>query len=141
MLSGRLPLQNGDSAQATYRLSTLTVTPPPLPAPPQQPEPPPPPPPPVSGAAPDLVISNMTSNTFTVKNQGEVAAGPFRVTVVAGPTHADSDFPGLGVGQSQMRTFDVACEDTREARADSLNQVAENNGVNNIASHTGPDFC
>ena len=140
-LAGRLPLQNGDRAQATYRLSTLTVTPPPSPAPPQQPQPQPPPPPPVSGAAPDLVISNMTSNTFTVKNQGEVAAGPFRVTVVAGPSHADFDFPGLGVGQSQMRTFDVACEYTREARADSLNQVAENNEVNNIASHTGPDFC
>jgi len=87
------------------------------------------------------VISNMTSNSFTVKNQGEVAAGPFRVTVVAGPTHADFDLPGLGVGQSQMRTFDVACEYTREARADPLNQVAENNEVNNIASHSGPDFC
>jgi subtilase family serine protease len=135
-------MQNGDSAQATYRLSTLTVTPPPSPAPPQQPEPPPPPPPPVSGAAPDLVISNMTSNTFTVKNQGEVAAGLFRVTMVAGPNHADVDLPGLGVGQSQMRTFDVAtCEYVREARADSLNQVAENNEVNNIASHPGPDFC
>jgi len=87
------------------------------------------------------VIANMTSNAFTVKNEGEVAAGPFRVTVVAGPTHADFDFPGLGVGQSQMRTFDVACEYVREARVDPLNQVAENNEVNNIASHAGPDFC
>ena len=43
--------------------------------------------------APDLVITNMTSNSFTVKNQGEVAAGPFRVTVVAGPNHADVDLP------------------------------------------------
>lgn len=140
-LSGRLPMQNGDRAEATYRLSTLTVTPPPLPAPPQQPDPAPPPPPPVSGAAPDLVISNMTSNTFTVKNQGEVAAGPFRVTVVAGPTHADVDLPGLGVGEAQMRTFNVACEYVREARVDPLNQVAENNEVNNIANHPGPDFC
>jgi hypothetical protein len=140
-LAGRLPLQNGDSAQATYRLTTLTVTPPPSPAPPQEPQPAPPPPPPVSGKAPDLVISSMTSNSFTVKNQGEVAAGPFRVTVVAGPTHAEIDVPGLGVGQSQMRTFDVSCFYVREARADSLNQVAENNEVNNIASHAGPDFC
>jgi subtilase family serine protease len=76
-----------------------------------------------------------------VKNQGEVAARPFRVTVVAGPTHAEIDVPGLGVGQSQMRTFDVSCFYVREARVDSLNQVAESNEVNNIASHTGPDFC
>jgi hypothetical protein len=40
-----------------------------------------------------------------------------------------------------MRTFDVSCDYTREARADSLNQVAENNEVNNIASNPGPDFC
>jgi CARDB. len=83
----------------------------------------------------------MTSNSFTVKNQGEVAAGPFRVTVVAGPGRAEIDLPGLAVGESQTRTFDVACEYLREARADSLNQVAENNEVNNIASHAGPDFC
>jgi hypothetical protein len=141
-LAGRLPLQNGDSAQATYRLSTLTVTPPPSPAPPQQPEPAPPPPPPVSGKAPDLVITSMTSNSFTVKNQGEVAAGPFRVTVVAGSNRADVDLPGLGVGESQMRAYDVAnCYDVREARVDSLNQVAENNEVNNIGNSPGPDFC
>ena len=60
--------------------------------------------------------------------------------MVAGPGRAEIDLPGLGVGESQMRTFDVACEYVREARADSLNQVAENNEVNNIASHTGPDF-
>ena len=83
----------------------------------------------------------MTSNSFTVKNQGEVAAGPFRVTVVAGLNHADFDFPGLGVGESQMRSFGVVACDTHEARADSLNQVAENNEVNNIASHPGPSFC
>jgi hypothetical protein len=141
LLAGRLPSQNGDSAQATYRLSTLTVTPPPLPAPPQQPDPAPPPPPPVTGKAPDLVITNMTISSFTVKNQGEVAAGPFRVTVVAGPTRAEIDLPGLGVGESQTRMFSVGCEYLREARADSLNQVAENNEVNNIASHAGPDFC
>ncbi len=141
LLAGRLPMQNGDRAEATYRMSTLTVTPPPLPAPPQPTPPRPTPPPPVPGAAPDLVISSMTSNTFTVRNQGEVAAGPFRVTVVAGPTRADVEFPGLGAGAAQMGSFNVACEYLRDARADSLNQVAENNEVNNFASHTGPDFC
>jgi hypothetical protein len=35
----------------------------------------------------------------------------------------------------------VACEYVREARVDPLNQVAENNEVNNIANHPGPDFC
>jgi subtilase family serine protease len=88
------------------------------------------------------VITSMTSNSFTVKNQGEVPAGPFRVTVVAGSNRADVDLPGLGVGQSQMRAYDVAnCYDVREARVDSLNQVAENNEVNNIGNSPGPDFC
>jgi hypothetical protein len=36
--------------------------------------------------------------------------------------------------------FGVGCY-PREARVDPLNQVAENNEVNNIASHPGPDFC
>ena len=53
LLRGRLPLENGDLAQLTYRLSTLGVTPPPPPASsPPPPQPAPPPPPPAQGAAP-----------------------------------------------------------------------------------------
>jgi hypothetical protein len=140
--AGRLPLQNGDLAQLTYRLTTLTVTPPPPPASsPPPPQPAPPPPPPAKGPAPDLVISNMTANTFTVRNSGKVAAGPFRVTVVSASGAEEFDFPGLAVGESQERTYNRPCGETREARADSLNQVSESDETNNIATHPGPDFC
>jgi hypothetical protein len=136
LLRGRLPMQNGDRAQLTFRITTLSVTPPPSPVPPPGPDPgpPPPPPPPVSGPAPDLVISSFTGNEVTVRNQGNVAAGPFRVTVrsASGDTHFD--FPGLAVGASETRAYSRPCEETRQALADPLNQVGESNEANNNAS-------
>ncbi len=142
LLRGRLPLQNGDLAQLTYRLSTLGVTPPPPPASsPPPPQPAPPPPPPAQGAAPDLVFSEMTSNTFTVRNSGQRDAGPFRVSVVSASGTQDFDFPGLAKGESQAREYNRPCGEAREARADSLNQVSESDETNNIATHPGPDFC
>jgi hypothetical protein len=143
-LSGRLPLQDGDLAQATYQLSSFGVNPPPPPAPappPSHPPPPPPPPPPAEGAAPDLVITEMTSDTFTVRNSGDVAAGPFRVSVLSASGSQDFEFPGLAVGESQQRTYFRPCGELREARVDPLNQVSESNETNNIATHPGPDFC
>jgi hypothetical protein len=141
LLSGRLPLENGDRAQATYQLSSFGVTPPPPPPPPEHPPPPPPPPPPAEGPAPDLAFSAMTANTFTVRNGGEVAAGPFRVTVLSASGSEHFDFPGLAVGESAERMFNRPCGELREARADPLNQVSESNENNNIATHPGPDFC
>jgi CARDB/PLAT/LH2 domain len=141
LLAGRLPLGDGDLAEATYQLSSFGVIPSPPPPPPPPPDPPPPPPPPVEGPAPDLIISTMTANTFTVRNSGSVAAGPFRVSVVSASGTENFDFPGLAVGESQERMFNRPCGETREARADSLNQVGESNETNNIASHPGPDFC
>jgi hypothetical protein len=65
-------LGDGDEAEITYRLETIT------------PElikviqPPPPPPP---GPKPDLIVTEFYLDHVTVKNQGLGAAGPFRVTM------------------------------------------------------------
>jgi len=83
----------------------------------------------------------MTSNTFTVRNSGQRDAGPFRVSVVSASGTENFDFPGLAKGESQERTYNRPCGETREARADSLNQVSESDESNNIATHPGPDFC
>jgi hypothetical protein len=136
--AGRLPLNNGDSAQLTYRLTTLAVIPPPQPGTPSQPgtppPPPPEPPPPTPGQTPDLVISNFTGSEFTVKNQGVAAAGPFRVAV------QNFDFTGLAAGLSETRSYTSNCTQTWEARADSLNQVGESNETNNTATFAY-SFC
>jgi hypothetical protein len=107
------------------------------PPPPPRTDPPPPPPP----GAPDLVISNMTADQFTVTNQGGAAAGPFWVSVATVSGRHDFDFAGLGVGESQTRSYIRPCGEPREARADSLNQVAESNETNNTATHPGPSIC
>ena len=142
LLRGRLPMQNGDRAQLTYRIATLTVIPPPPPAPPPGPPPgpPPDPPPPVSGPAPDLTISSLTGDQFTVTNQGNVAAGPFTVTVRTASGDTNFEFTGLAVGQSATRSYFKPCEEQRLALADPLNQVAESNEANNTATYAF-DFC
>jgi hypothetical protein len=140
-LRGRLSMDNGDLARLTWRLSTLTVRLPPPPPPPAPLPPEPPPPPPVSGTAADLVISSFTGDAFTVKNQGDVAAGPFRVTVKSLPTgDTNFDFSGLAPGQSQTRSYARPCEETRRAVADPLNQVPESNESNNTAEFSN-SFC
>jgi subtilase family serine protease len=82
----------------------------------------------------------MTYDTFTVRNSGDVAAGPFRVSVLGASGSQDFEFTALAVGESQQRTYVSRCEQ-REARVDPLNQVSESNETNNIATHPGPDFC
>jgi subtilase family serine protease len=83
----------------------------------------------------------MTSNTFTVRNSGQAAAGPFLVSVVSASGSQDFDFPGLASGASETREYFRPCGEAREARADSLNKVSESDETNNIATHPGPDFC
>jgi PLAT/LH2 domain-containing protein/CARDB protein len=145
-LRGRLSMDNGDSARLTYRLSTFASIPPPAPAPPPQPGTPPPPDPPPGppagpGPNPDLVISSFTGTEFTVRNDGAAAAGPFRVRVRSTPTgDTNFEFPGLAVGESQTRAYSRPCEEAREARADSLNQVPESSETNNTASYAN-SFC
>ena len=111
------------------------------PTPPGQPPgPPPEPPPPTPGQTPDLVISSFDGLQFTVKNQGVAAAGPFRVTLSSASLTTDYDFPGLGVGASETRSYSRPCEETRQARADSLNQVGESDESNNVVNFAN-SFC
>jgi subtilase family serine protease len=78
----------------------------------------------------------MTGSDFTVKNQGVAAAGPFRVTVTASPSGQAThfSFAGLDAGQTANGTYSSSCDQTWEARADSLNQVGESNEENNTAN-------
>jgi hypothetical protein len=136
---GRLG-KDGDDGVLRYRIDTLDmVPPPPLPKPPDPPpEDPPkpgdPPPPP----KPDLIVTALNQYSFTVKNQGAGAAGPFTVTLVGAGTH---NFDGLAAGASASRTYNSSCEaGSSEARADSLDQVDESDETNNV-TRGGPYFC
>jgi CARDB len=142
-LRGRLSQDNGDLARLTYRLSTFAVIPPPPPAPPPSgpgPSPPPTPPPPTPGG-PDLVFTSFTGTEFTVRNQGETNAGPFRVRVSSNPTgDTNFDFTGLAAGASETRSYSRPCEEARDVFADSLNAVGESNEANNTA-HFENSIC
>jgi hypothetical protein len=130
-LSGRLAMDNGDKARATYRILTFGVKPPPPPVPP--PGNPPPPPPGPTGDA-DLIITRLTIGDVTVKNQGSVAAGPFTVTVYNGAAPWDSvQFAGLAADASATTAYMSAapCTGTWSAVADSGNVVPESNEGNN----------
>ena len=78
---------------------------------------------------------------FTVRNSGQRDAGAFRVSVVSASGTQDFDFPGLAKGESRQREYNRPCEEMREARADSLNQVSESDESNNIATHPGAEIC
>ena len=78
------------------------------------------------------MISDLGVATFTVRNQGTGAAGPFSVQVTGFSTFA---FTGLAAGAQETRTYTSGCSfGFREARADYLNQVAESNETNNNRS-------
>jgi hypothetical protein len=116
--------------------------PPPPPPPPGEIPPAPPPQPPATGPAPapDLTISSFTLEQYTVTNQGNASAGPFRVSVVSGTSTTDHSYQGLGPGQSATMPYTRGCE-LREVRADTLNQVSESNENNTLAGPIGPEFC
>jgi len=141
-LRGRLPLQDGDRAALTYRLTSFAVTPPPPPgSPPANPPPPPPPtnppPPPAPtdpppGPKPDLIITYFASNQVTVKNQGAGAAGPFTVTVTGRGTARFAD--GLAPGQQLTKDYpnpNMCDSNPYHAQADSGQEVAESDETNN----------
>lgn len=95
--------------------------------------------PPTPTGAPDLVITDLTTSTFTVKNQGNAAAGPFTVTV-AGFMPPVRLTEGLAAGASETRTFGSGCfAGDYTATADSLEEVAESSEVNNTKTITV--FC
>ena len=112
-LGGRVT-KGGDKARATYRIETLDTS---LPAPPPPP------------TAPDLVVTDLNSTSFTVKNQGNGAAGPFNVKV---NVSTFVPFGGLAAGASQAYIFGGGCtEGTFSAFADIYNQVVESDETNN----------
>jgi hypothetical protein len=63
-----------------------------------------------------------------------------RVTVSTSSLTTDYDFAGLGVDQSETRSYTRPCEETRQAHADSLNQVGESDESNNVVNFANA-FC
>lgn len=130
-LSGRLSMDNGDKARVTYRIGSFASDPPPQPTTPPGPDPPAPPtgPPGGSGNA-DLIVTELTTTTVTVKNQGTDAAGPFNVTLTGEGTVRFTD--GLAAGASEMRGIPSPnCFAPHHAVADSGNEVVESDETNN----------
>ncbi len=148
-LKGRLSLENGDRARLTYRLSTIAVRPPPSPVPtpppppPPDPTPPPPPtptPPPPPAGAPDLVITALSINQVTVKNQGTAAAGAFNVALPGGQVIR---IGGLAAGASATSSYTTGnCNlSSFIATADSSNEVIESDETNNTSGLTVIPIC
>jgi len=85
---------------------------------------------------PDLVVSDLTGSSITVKNQGGGAAGPFRATITDSQSQVLTfSFDGLAAGATATQQFD--CGDllrSRKAVVDSDRQVAESDETNNEAS-------
>ena len=122
----------------------VTVSPPPStsPPPPTTTAPPPtttaPPPtttapPPTTTTAPalpDLVVSRLSTTSFTVSNVGTAPAGAFEVTVTGAGAFT---IENLDPGDSRTVRFGSPCRTLRSvtAVADSRNQVAESNERNN----------
>lgn len=140
-LRGRLPMQNGDRAVLTYRLTTFSVRPPPLPAPSEPPAPtpepdPPPPPPPAPGTSPDLVITDLGLRDATVRNQGTADAGAFTLTVSG---WGSVRLPGLASGASATVQYynGTGCGGDYRALVDSAQEVAESDETNNARELLG----
>ena len=85
------------------------------------------------------MISSLTGDQFTVTNEGNRDAGPFLVTLASSTDQKHYEFGGLAAGQSETRSYGWGCE-SRQARADSQNQVAERNESNNTRDYV-IDFC
>ena len=83
--------------------------------------------------APDLVISQLTENSFVVTNIGNAPAGAFVVSVTL---VGNFTFGGLAPGQSQTRTWSTCRRGTITAIADRGGTVAESNEGNNSRTIT-----
>lgn len=96
----------------------------------------PPPPPPPAAKLPDLVVSTLTKDSFTVTNRGEAAAGPFAVSLANSKVGtATFSFSGLAAGASVTQSF-FCNAGTDTATADSGGTVAESDESNNTATLT-----
>lgn len=134
-LGGRLGY-GGDGATIDYSLETIAPEPmsvvEPPPSPPVEPK-------------PDLVITDFTvTGVLTVKNQGNAAAGDFRVNVSIANDGTDlENFSGLRPGESETRQLPgVPCEGGPNfAVVDDLEQVDESDETNNTARPRGTVIC
>jgi hypothetical protein len=85
---------------------------------------------------PDLIVSELTSSSITVKNQGGGGAGPFKATITDSQAQVLTfSFDGLAAGASATMQFN--CGDllrSRRAVVDSDAQVTESDETNNTAS-------
>jgi len=126
-------LGDGDEAEITYQIETIT------PELIKAVKPPPPPPP---GPKPDLIITDFYLDYVTVKNQGLGPAGPFRVTMAATVSARHESFAGLAPGASETRKVDppLDCYQSWSALVDDLNQVDETDETNNSRPAT-PSIC
>jgi hypothetical protein len=84
---------------------------------------------------PDLIVSELTGSSITVKNQGGGAAGPFRATITDSQNQVLTfSFDGLAAGATATQQFDCnALLRSRRALVDSAAQVAESDETNNSA--------
>jgi hypothetical protein len=123
---------DGDEAEITYKIQTIT--------PELIREPPPPPPPP--GPKADLIVTEFGLDHVTVKNQGLGAAGPFRVTVDDTISSRHVSFAGIAPGAAVTEKIDppLNCHGWT-AFADDLNQVSETDETNNTSPLNPPPIC
>ncbi len=138
-LGGRVGFEHGDKASIMYSMETITPEPPPVEPPPVDPETSPREE--ADGAAkPDLIITQVNGNEVTVKNQGEGAAGPFRLRAFNEFEERTLGFGGLAAGATDTRDFEgLGCDAGFEwtAIVDDLGQVRESNEFNNEREFEG----
>jgi hypothetical protein len=130
---------DGDRAQITWRLSTLSPSTSQFPTAPPLPTTPAP--------RPDLEVTAFDLGGVTVRNRGAAPAGPFAISIDGLGTPIT--LPGLAPGASVTRTADVrACAFNPggvpgapiRVTVDSLNQVDESDERNNSRA-LGPVIC
>jgi hypothetical protein len=129
-LGGRLGYERGEKASILYSLETITPQPPPveaIPLPRQDPF--------IDTGVPDLVITEANMFGATVMNQGNGAAGPFRVRAISiegDEMQSTVTFPGLAAGASATREmWGIPCDGRWMATVDDLHQVSESDEFNN----------
>ncbi|MEP6976425.1 MAG: CARDB domain-containing protein [Thermoleophilia bacterium] len=105
------PTQTSTSTSTTTSTGTTTTTP----------------------GRPDLVISDLTKDSATVKNTGTAAAGSFVVTITTAGGPSQFQIAGLPAGSSATVNFFCRVGSVT-AVADSGNQVTESNETNNTAT-------
>lgn len=115
----------GDKAQLTYKIQTFDTA---VPAPPAPP------------TAPDLVFTDFQPGSFTVRNNGTAATGPFNVQIVTS-TPQTFNYPqaGLAPGASVTQTTGFGCVGLT-GTVDSAGQITESNEGNNGATYL-PSVC